>query len=340
MNIEKTREKLLNRFYDPSYLDALKRYDYILRKLKYLYKRGDYKNFLKILDQELNIKIEMDFHVLIKIVKNVKNLKIDEIIKFFEKNRIPVESASTVLFVLFPENFFPYTSEILRELDIDRKINFSEFQRIVKRIKKVCTFLDSNLDLYVLLNLDKTRSNFFDDLNDLISKIEVIDFLKITVEDVTKIRNEMSMLTKEERIYLYKNLKKKINPYFLKVLFESSYSEVVIDGNNIVHLTIHPSLKNMFHLFECLSKFKFLLFPFTIVFDKNIKYLLPKPELLIFKERFETNPNVVFHSPADELIFELHIGRKALIISNDRFRQYDIKSSALLKFKEGRLITS
>jgi len=336
MNIKHIKRKLLDRFYDPEYPNFSKRQDYLFRKLRYLYKKGDVESLLKILKKEFEISINTI--TLGEIVKKFRASGINGIAHFAMKNKISMEMVSTILFIFFPERVFPYTKEILGELELDGNTDFLEFQKIIAEIKKSIDFLESNYDLYSLLNLKAKKRDYFEDLKDVISKIKKLDFLKVTRDIIKDIREELEMLTNNEKSLLYSNLNGSCNSYLLRILFEKSYSEVIIDGNNIVHVTLHPSLKNIFDLFKNLARFKYLLFPFTIVFDKNIKYLLPRSELLIFEDRFENNPNVFFHSPADELIFELHISRKAFIVSNDRFREYDIKSSMLLKFKDKKLI--
>ncbi|MDI3472659.1 MAG: hypothetical protein PWQ20_1093 [Thermotogaceae bacterium] len=334
MNVEKIKEKLLDRFYNEKYIDALKRYSYIFGKLRNLLKKNDHEGFINLLSEELNLRIEPQ--ILKEVIADLKKYGTEKILNVLIKKNIDVTQVSTILFILYPKRFFPYSSKYLKEFDIKKKVNFSEFQFIIQKIINVCDFIENNLELYTLLNMDEVKLVFFEDVDYLVHKIKEFDFLKITPEGIKELREEITLLKEEEKKYLRGKLKG-VNQYLLRVIFEKSYFEVVIDGNNIVHTSLRPSIKNIFHLFECIAKLKHLLFPFTIVFDKNIKYLIPKSELLFFKERFENNPNVIFHSPADELIYELHLARKALIISNDRFREYDIKSSAFLRYKEGRL---
>lgn len=337
MNIEQIERKLLDRFYDPEYPNFSKRLDYILRKVRYLYKKRDFENLLKTLKKEFEMSI--DTNVLNGILKEFKASGIGGALSFAKKNKISKETASTILFIFFPEKIFPYKKEILKELEFDN-VDILGYQKSIARIKKSIGFIENNIDLYALLSLEKRKRDYFEDFEDIMLKIKKLDFLRITQDIVENIKKELETLTESEKIFLYRNLKEECDPYFLRVLFEKPRSEVIIDGNNIVHVTLYPSLKNIFDLFRALSKFKHLLFPFTIVFDKNIKYLLPKSELSVFENRFENNPNVSFHSPADELIFELHLGRRAFIVSNDRFREYDVKSSLLLKFKDRRLAQS
>lgn len=335
MDIKKIRKELLDKFYDERYMEALKRYSYIFGKLRGFLKKEDYDSFISLLSKELNLRIEPQ--LLRDVIAYLKKHGVENAMNILGKKNIDIAQISMILFVMYPKIFFPYSSKLLKKLDIRRKISFSEFQTIIRRIRNACDFLESNLELYVILNMDEIKLNFFEDVDYIIPRIKELDFLKITPESVRELREEIILLKAEEKKYLYRKLKN-INHYLLRVIFEKDSFEVVIDGNNIVHTSLSPSIKNIFRLFECIAKFKDLLFPFTIVFDKNIKYLIPKNELLLFKERFEDNPNVTFHSPADELIYEIHLARKAFIISNDRFKEYDIKDTAFLRYRGGKLI--
>ena len=109
------------------------------------------------------------------------------------------------------------------------------------------------------------------------------------------------------------------HPYIRSILFRVPSSPVVIDGNNVVML--RRSVRDLNGVLEALAEYAEFYYPFTIVFDANIKYVVPETQREFLNMWLESR-HVRLHSPADEFIMEMSEKRKAVVISADRFSEW------------------
>jgi len=109
------------------------------------------------------------------------------------------------------------------------------------------------------------------------------------------------------------------HPYIRSILFRVPSSPVVIDGNNVVML--RRSVRDLNGILEALAEYAEFYYPFTIVFDANIKYVVPETQREFLNMWLESR-HVRLHSPADEFIMEMSEKKKAVVISADRFSEW------------------
>lgn len=110
-----------------------------------------------------------------------------------------------------------------------------------------------------------------------------------------------------------------IHPYIRSILFRVASSPVVIDGNNVVML--RRSVRDLNNILEALAEYEEFYYPFTIVFDSNIKYVVSKTQGESLNMWLESR-HVRLHSPADEFIMEISEKEKAVVISADHFSEW------------------
>ncbi len=119
--------------------------------------------------------------------------------------------------------------------------------------------------------------------------------------------------------------------YLFSSLVRKPKSPVVIDGNNF--LWKHDLSPSAFgDLFDCLSTLKPFYFPFWVVFDRSAPHIIPASEREVF-EQISKSSRVFFHSPADELLISLAREKRAAILSDDKFRDYDTQGLEIIGFE-------
>ncbi len=127
---------------------------------------------------------------------------------------------------------------------------------------------------------------------------------------------------------------KSVHPYVRSVLFSRSHREVVIDGSNIVYSRQDtPDLARLDDLFVNMAKSRVALFPFRVVFDRNIAYTIGgfQQERLA---RWLSLPQVETYSPADEKIIRLARQHDAVVITYDRYLEHGVGDLILLRPEE------
>ncbi len=118
-----------------------------------------------------------------------------------------------------------------------------------------------------------------------------------------------------------------VHPYIVKVVLSKKSRPLVIDGNNFLW-KYDLCVVRFEDLFLALSNEKKTFYPVYIVFDGNVEHIVPKSgkNLLddIISSKFTYR-----HSPADELIISLARQKGAVVMSEDRFRDYDFKGERI-----------
>ncbi|MDK2886081.1 MAG: hypothetical protein PWP54_639 [Thermosipho sp. (in: thermotogales)] len=294
--------------YDPEFLD---RYHELKRKRSVIYailkkinslNKNNYKILINNLEGNLKDKLKkIDITLFAMYTSNLLNgegaLK-NRLIAFKEIGINPNEIGE-ILFWANPKKFpFP---------DFQKDYNKKFIQSEVYRLKK--HGFEDFLQLYALDTYKKFENKFLSDIIKEINTLKIYDFEKITwLNELIYELDPISKVKIKENIY--------VNKYIEKALFSKPVSEVILDGSNILHWSIPPSVKNIEKVLNKLSNLNKLYFPFYIVFDKNAKYM--------FNSQIFEFPNVYFYSPADKFIIDLAISKKAKIISKDKFREWGI----------------
>ncbi len=115
----------------------------------------------------------------------------------------------------------------------------------------------------------------------------------------------------------------RVHPYVHAVATSRKWKSLILDGNNF--LWRHGLCPSAFEeLFLELSSMRPIYFPVYIVFDANVRYVVPKDALKDL-EGILLSKRVFLHSPADELIVSLARQKDADVMSEDKFRDYGFK---------------
>ncbi|MBO8161583.1 MAG: hypothetical protein H0Z24_08105 [Thermosipho sp. (in: Bacteria)] len=294
--------------YDPEFLDRyyeLKRKrNVIINILKNLnsLSLSNYKILIKNLEGKLKEKLKkIDINYFSIYTWNLIYGKgsLEKRLNSFKEIGLNSNEISEILFWANPKKYpFPNTQK-----NYSKEFIKSEFERLKKNN------LEDFLQLYALDTQRNVKSNIIEDIIREINSAKIHDFEKI--KWLRELISEFDPITKEK-------IKERINVhnYIRKALLSKPTSEIILDGSNIIHWTTPPSFYNIERVLQKLSTLKKLYFPFYIVFDENAKYM--------YKSNIFDYPNVYFHSPADEMIINLAISKKAKIISRDKFREWDI----------------
>lgn len=297
--------------------------DYLIRIHKLQNKR---KNIIRLLgklgnwsDQDVKVFVENLIGPLKKRLKETSlDLLEDNLFVLFD-NGLPLMkrlerlsrelSVSTLeclelVFWVKPASYPPPTDEMFSVIETNDLTSFvSEARRILKQ-SMLMDFIELQA---ALMKPDENHMNWLvDEINN------------ITLQDCSEIESYRKLyydLNELQRVEL--NSKLRCHPYVKAALMRKAEAGVVLDGNNIFMLR-----KRFSDLEFVLQKIAYndpFYYPFWIVFDKNIVYLVEKEDTSAWLE----SPSVFLHSPADELILWLAKQNNAIIVSSDRFRQWD-----------------
>lgn len=209
-----------------------------------------------------------------------------------------------LVFWVKPASYPPPTDEMLSATETN---DLTSFVSKARRILKQSMLMDFIELQAALMKPDENHMNW---LIDEINNITLQDCSEI--ESYRKLYYDLNVLQRSEL-----NSKLRCHPYIKAALMRKAEAGVVLDGSNIFMLR-----KRFSDLEFVLQKIAYndpFYYPFWIVFDKNIVYLVEKEDISTWLE----SPSVFLHSPADELILWLAKQNNAIIVSSDRFRQWD-----------------
>ena len=153
----------------------------------------------------------------------------------------------------------------------------------------------------------------------ILERLEELSLEKLNEKKVEELRCFYRLLTSSEK---NKVRTLRIHPYVVASIVRKPVCPIVLDGSNLLWRG-GLSVSYIYKVFERLAIFEEFFFPYRIVFDRNVEFILPVSE----RERFgkwKESPNVFFESPADRLIVSLAISMRAVILSGDRFREYEL----------------
>lgn len=258
----------------------------------------------------------------------------EEIEKVSGKTGIPIDKLSVMAMVLSPRKYLPMDSFTL-SLAKQEKIQTGSYKIFMNGwrtfLRKNESYFDDFLDLYIVLSRKKVvRSSDNEIVEDLADMVRKKDFLSLDDETIADFRDIYSNLLPSDRRKIADSIK---DDYVRGVLLRGLETELVVDGSNIAMVNSpHPDLDNIFRAFGLLGKLKKVPWPFRIVFDANFAYNLRGGQKAIFDRKFQTDPRVRLHSPADELIIERAKAGYVWILSNDRYLDYPKVGAKMVRF--------
>ncbi|AJG40123.1 hypothetical protein TRQ7_01370 [Thermotoga sp. RQ7] len=225
-----------------------------------------------------------------------------------------------ILFWYSPKKF-PLPSEKLKRM-LKTK-NVDEFIQKANSLRMKLGKRDF-LDLYLHLeDVDEEEEESKE--TDILKHIEELSLEELNEEKVKELKSFYRVLPASERNRL-RSLR--VHPYVVASVVRKPVCPIVLDGSNLLWRG-NLSVSYIYRIFEKLSIFEDFFFPYRIVFDRNAEFVLPVSERERFR-RWKESPNVFFESPADRLIVSLAISMGAVVLSGDRFREYELSGKIRL----------
>ena len=129
-----------------------------------------------------------------------------------------------------------------------------------------------------------------------------------------------------------KELEQVVHLYVYAVVTHKRRKTAVVDGSNLLW-SAGLCVNSLYYFFDFISEHSPVLYPVYFVFDKNVRHVLPLSERSEI-DRILLSKNVYLHSPADDLIISIAKEKKAIIFSNDKFRDKGIKGLRVVPFPE------
>ncbi len=201
---------------------------------------------------------------------------------------------------------------------------------VKKRLKRAKLTLNLSESILVkILNFSKSNRRPLEKLEnpfpELIIKASKLAPWDIEEDFIEELRNACDLSNDFKR-----EVELNVHPYIVSVVFNKKNTPVVVDGSNFLwkHDLAPTAFEELFFYF---STHRPVFYPFWVVFDKNVKHIVPwtYQEAL---ERILKSKRVYQHSPADELIISLAREKKAVIMSDDKFKEYDTHNLKILRF--------
>lgn len=169
------------------------------------------------------------------------------------------------------------------------------------------------------IKLSKNREIPFKDLLDIAKRTkpwklyeDLLEDLRAAADLSNEFKSKLSLIA---------------HPYITKIVTSRKSSPLVIDGNNF--LWKHDlCVKDFEDLFLVFADEKRTFYPVYIVFDRNVKHIVPKSGRILIEDILSSK-FVYRHSPADELIISLARQKKAVVMSEDRFKEYNFEGERI-----------
>jgi len=216
-----------------------------------------------------------------------------------------------ILFWYDPSAYpLPY-GELLKSFRGRSAVDFLNFSKDLLKKEKARNFLDLFLKLEGEPAEAQTRGTIVEDLARKINEIDLPFASK-----VLEYREIYRILDGRDRNKLLKQLK--VHDYVVAGLVRKPKAPLIVDGSNILWFG-DLSFRIFDDLFQELSSLETFFFPFKVVFDRNVEYIVPESEKESLR-RWLKSPDVLLESPADDLIIDLAVSSNGVILSDDRFR--------------------
>ncbi|WP_232503753.1 hypothetical protein [Thermotoga profunda] len=230
------------------------------------------------------------------LIKKLENLSKEFSVPAFECLEIP--------FWVKPSFYPPPTDEMISLIKENDLILFIQNARKILKESMLKDFIELQA---ALMTTDES------DMEWLASEIN-----DITLQNCSEIESYKELyldLNVVERAELISKLR--CHAYVKAALIRKAKQGIVLDGNNI--FMFRKRFSDLEFVLEKIAENDPFYYPFWIVFDKNIIHLVEEKD---YSTWFES-PSVFLYSPADELILRLAKEKDAVVVSSDRFRQWN-----------------
>lgn len=229
---------------------------------------------------------------------------VERLKKFAEINSLPEPSGLEPFFWLKPKSYPPPSSEMRELIENDDVLHF---------VRKARYLLEkSNLEDFLEFQAAIMKSNT-EEIDWLAQQVNSVKLTCVSeAEVIVELFKELDEISKVELLS-----KLKCHPYVKAMFVRKPSRPVVLDGSNIARL--RGKLSDIDFILERLATFNEFLYPYYLVFDKNIRHIFQVESEWFHAER------TYFHSPADELIISIALEKNAVVVSGDRFEEWNQK---------------
>ena len=278
------------------------------------WKKKDLSELKAIFLGELSkVKVEPDvFEFIVKEIILDKKKNLQKRLEIASKQLGVSEIAVLEILFWYDPSTYPLPSDkMLKLFKGNSAMDFLNFSKDLLKREKVRNFLDLFLKLEGELTDVQTQETIVEDLARRINEIDLPFASK-----VLEYKEIYEILNGRDKDRLLSQLK--VHDYVVAGLVRKPKAPLIVDGSNILWFG-DLSFRIFDVLFQELSSLGTFFFPFKVVFDRNVEYIVPESEKESLR-KWLSSPDVLLESPADDLIIDLAISSNGVILSNDRFK--------------------
>jgi hypothetical protein len=226
----------------------------------------------------------------------------------------PIQEIGRIAYFMYPHNNPPVSGLVQKRIK-----KYDDYLRWLKLAKSLVPGIIKDYIMLESALLYTNKTMITDNKLPNFKKFENINHRHIT--DIERLKNLLKNANMEERKNIVNHIS---NSYVKRVITSKKTYEVIIDGSYIIYSgKDFPDITKIDKLFtNILSEIKYTFFPYKIIFDANVRYLVKgfqQEEL----EKWLALPQTELYSPADERILQLANEKNASVISYDKFLEYD-----------------
>jgi len=278
------------------------------------WKKKDLSELKAIFLGELSkVKVEPDvFEFIVKEIILDKKKNLQKRLEIASKQLGVSEIAVLEILFWYDPSTYPLPSDkMLKLFKGNSAMDFLNFSKDLLKREKVRNFLDLFLKLEGELTETRKQETIVEDLARKINEIDLPFASK-----VLEYKEIYEILNGRDKDRLLSQLK--VHDYVVAGLVRKPKAPLIVDGSNILWFG-DLSFRIFDVLFQELSSLGTFFFPFKVVFDRNVEYIVPESEKESLR-KWLSSPDVLLESPADDLIIDLAISSNGVILSNDRFK--------------------
>ena len=278
------------------------------------WKKKDLSELKAIFLGELSkVKVEPDvFEFIVKEIILDKKKNLQKRLEIASKQLGVSEIAVLEILFWYDPSTYPLPSDkMLKLFRGNSAMDFLNFSKDLLKREKVRNFLDLFLKLEGELTETQKQETIVEDLARKINEIDLPFASK-----VLEYKEIYEILNGRDKDRLLSQLK--VHDYVVAGLVRKPKAPLIVDGSNILWFG-DLSFRIFDVLFQELSSLETFFFPFKVVFDRNVEYIVPESEKESLR-KWLSSPDVLLESPADDLIIDLAISSNGVILSNDRFK--------------------